>query len=227
MVDHVAASFDSTRFLNVVGRDREYGTTVHSTRGNNVCFGLFLAACFWTSRFGHDNNIKQAFPLPCPPARATSFPTEPVTPLEFPSAMLPGMAGNLRVAIVGAGKLGTVLAISLRRAGFPIDAVIARARGESLKKAKKLAKQVGGRALVSAENLRADLAWFCVPDSEIAAAAHDFALQGSWKYRIVFHSSGALSSDELDSLRAAGASVASVHPLMTFVRSSRPSFGGV
>jgi predicted short-subunit dehydrogenase-like oxidoreductase (DUF2520 family) len=141
--------------------------------------------------------------------------------------MLPGMAGNLRVAIVGAGKLGTVLAISLRRAGFPIDAVIARARGESLKKAKKLAMQVGGRALVSAENLRADLVWFCVPDSEIAAAAHDFAPQGSWKDRIVFHSSGALSSDELDSLRAAGASVASVHPLMTFVRNSRPSFAGV
>src|SRR5262249_46036944 len=40
---------------------------------------------------------------------------------------------------------------------------------------------------------------------------------------IALHSSGALTSDELSALRRAGASIASVHPLMTFVRNSRPS----
>jgi predicted short-subunit dehydrogenase-like oxidoreductase (DUF2520 family) len=48
-----------------------------------------------------------------------------------------------------------------------------------------------------------------------------------WKGRIALHSSGALSSEELGVLRACGASVASVHPLMTFVRGSRPSLSGV
>jgi predicted short-subunit dehydrogenase-like oxidoreductase (DUF2520 family) len=41
------------------------------------------------------------------------------------------------------------------------------------------------------------------------------------------HSSGALTSDELAILRRQGAVVASVHPLMTFVRGSQPSLAGV
>jgi predicted short-subunit dehydrogenase-like oxidoreductase (DUF2520 family) len=40
---------------------------------------------------------------------------------------------------------------------------------------------------------------------------------------VALHSSGALASDELAVLQRRGAAVASVHPLMTFVRSSRPS----
>ncbi len=45
--------------------------------------------------------------------------------------------------------------------------------------------------------------------------------------RYVFHSSGALTSDELAAVRERGAVVASVHPMMTFVRSSAPSLQGV
>jgi predicted short-subunit dehydrogenase-like oxidoreductase (DUF2520 family) len=48
-----------------------------------------------------------------------------------------------------------------------------------------------------------------------------------WKGRVALHSSGALASDELAVLRERGASVASVHPMMTFVRGSRPSLAGV
>ena len=56
-----------------------------------------------------------------------------------------------------------------------------------------------------------------------AALAGEF--QGHDK--IALHSSGALSSDELEPLRRKGAAVASVHPLMTFVRGSRPTLVGV
>jgi len=48
-----------------------------------------------------------------------------------------------------------------------------------------------------------------------------------WKGAIVFHSSGALSADELAYLRRKGASVASVHPMMTFVKTKAPSMQGV
>jgi predicted short-subunit dehydrogenase-like oxidoreductase (DUF2520 family) len=48
-----------------------------------------------------------------------------------------------------------------------------------------------------------------------------------WKGKVALHSSGALTSDELFVLRRRGAAVASVHPLMTFVRGSRPSLAGV
>jgi predicted short-subunit dehydrogenase-like oxidoreductase (DUF2520 family) len=140
--------------------------------------------------------------------------------------MLPGMAGKPRVAIVGAGNLGAALAWSLRQAGYTIEAVIARSRGESLREARRLARQVGARAAIDMSSLRAKLVWFCVPDGAIAAAAQSLAAQVEWKGRVALHSSGALGSDELAGLRRRGASVASVHPLMTFVRGSRPSLRG-
>jgi predicted short-subunit dehydrogenase-like oxidoreductase (DUF2520 family) len=141
------------------------------------------------------------------------------------------MAVKARVAIVGAGNFGAALAGSLLRAGYVIEAVIARSRGTSLRKAQSLAKQVRGRALTDASvglaDLRADVIWFCVPDAEIVGAASVLAGKLEWKGKIALHSSGALSSDELGLLRRRGASVASVHPLMTFVRGSRPSLDGV
>jgi predicted short-subunit dehydrogenase-like oxidoreductase (DUF2520 family) len=141
--------------------------------------------------------------------------------------MLPGMAAQPRVAIVGAGTLGTALARALQRAGYVIDVVIARARGESLKKAQRLAKQVGARASTDLSAVRAELIWFCVPDAAIARAARSLAEKAEWKGRVALHSSGALTSDELAALRSRGAEVASVHPLMTFVRGSGASLAGV
>jgi predicted short-subunit dehydrogenase-like oxidoreductase (DUF2520 family) len=141
--------------------------------------------------------------------------------------MLPGMAAKPVVAIVGAGNLGAALASSLGQAGYGIEAVIARSRGASLKKAQRLAKQVDARVLTDPAGLRAGLIWFCVPDAEIARAAQSLARKMEWKGRVALHSSGALTSDELAALRARGAAVASVHPLMTFVRGSQPPLAGV
>src|SRR5205807_9766669 len=45
--------------------------------------------------------------------------------------------------------------------------------------------------------------------------------------KVVFHSSGALTSDVLSPLRRAGAVTASLHPMMTFVAGSMPSMEGV
>jgi predicted short-subunit dehydrogenase-like oxidoreductase (DUF2520 family) len=141
--------------------------------------------------------------------------------------MLPGMAAKPRVAIVGAGNLGTALARALQRAGYEIEAVIAHARGESLKKAQRLAKQVGAGASTDLSEVRAELIWFCVPDAEIARAARSLSRKIEWKGRVALHSSGVLTSDELAALRSRRAAVASVHPLMTFVRGSGASLAGV
>ncbi len=138
------------------------------------------------------------------------------------------MATKPRIVIVGAGNFGTALAVSLRGAGYAIEAVIARRRGASLRKARTLARQVGAAASVGLPaKVRAKVIWFCVPDGQIALAARDLASQIEWDGKVALHSSGALASDELDALRRRGASVASVHPMMTFVRSSRPSLAGV
>jgi predicted short-subunit dehydrogenase-like oxidoreductase (DUF2520 family) len=131
------------------------------------------------------------------------------------------------VAIVGAGNLGTVLALSLRQAGYRIDAIIARPRGGSLQGGQRVARQLGARASTDLSASRANLIWFCVPDAQIARAARAFTSAIEWKGVVALHSSGALSSDELAVLRGRGAAVASVHPLMTFVRGARPLFTGV
>lgn len=141
--------------------------------------------------------------------------------------MLPGMAAKPRIAIIGAGNLGTALAVSLSDAGYTISAVVAHSKGRSLKSAQMLAKQVGSRATSDFAQVKADLVWICVPDSEIASLANSLAGKIDWKKKIALHSSGALTSQELNPLRRKGARVASVHPMMTFVRDSQPSLLGV
>jgi predicted short-subunit dehydrogenase-like oxidoreductase (DUF2520 family) len=131
------------------------------------------------------------------------------------------------IAIVGPGSLGSALALSLARSGWPVESIVARGRGRSLEKARALARRVKARAAVVGEEVRAEVIWFCVPDSEISSTAQLFASTGSWKGRVALHSSGARSSDDLNSLRRRGAAVASVHPLMTFVGRSSPGLTGV
>jgi predicted short-subunit dehydrogenase-like oxidoreductase (DUF2520 family) len=129
------------------------------------------------------------------------------------------MASKSRIAIVGAGNLGSALAMSLYRAGYKIDAVVSRSAPTSRRKAQRLATVVGARiSSGSLAKTQASLLWFCVPDSEIEKAAEAFADQVEWKGKIALHSSGALTSDALAVLRRRGAKIASVHPMMTFVR---------
>ena len=141
--------------------------------------------------------------------------------------MLPGMPAKPSIAIVGPGNLGSALALALARAGFAIDTIFAHGPGPSLTQARALAKRVKSRAALGCNNLTAEVVWFCVPDSDISGSARLFSSAGPWKGRVAFHSSGAQSSDELESLRQKGAKVASVHPLMTFVGKSKPALGGV
>ncbi len=168
--------------------------------------GWFLPgdALLWSGGLGHTNNIKHEF------------------------VMLPGMAKGPRIAIIGAGNLGSALAVALRQAGYQIEVIVTRL-GKSKRnlRARDLATEVGARVVDSLQGADADLVWFCVPDAEIRKAALVLADGVDWKDRVASHASGALSSRELDVLRKRGASVASVHPMMTFVRGSRPRLTGV
>jgi predicted short-subunit dehydrogenase-like oxidoreductase (DUF2520 family) len=138
--------------------------------------------------------------------------------------MLPAMAGKPSIAIIGPGRLGRALALELTRAGYGISEIVSRSSAGSRLRARELARKVAARASTSdSARLDVDLVWFCVPDREIAVASRQLASAVVWKRKIVFHSSGALASDELKALRRRGAVVASVHPLMTFVSGSIPS----
>ena len=143
---------------------------------------------------------------------------------------------KLSVAIVGAGSLATFLAVALHQAGFPITEIIARDSPQSRRRARALAAKVGAQPVTThSAALDATLLWLCVPDREIRRAAQVLSdhlvaralLQQKGISRFALHSSGALSSRELDPLRKAGAAVASAHPLMTFVAGAHPSLTGV
>jgi predicted short-subunit dehydrogenase-like oxidoreductase (DUF2520 family) len=138
------------------------------------------------------------------------------------------LSGKPLITIVGAGNLAGALGVSLRGAGFRIDQIVSRGSEASLRRARGLAHEVGAAAMVVARaRIRAEIVWFCVPDGAIAGAAASLTGAADWKGKVALHSSGALTSDELVVLRQRGAAVASVHPLMTFVRGSRPSLAGV
>jgi predicted short-subunit dehydrogenase-like oxidoreductase (DUF2520 family) len=132
------------------------------------------------------------------------------------------------VAIVGAGSLANSLAPALHESGYTITEIVSRDSPRSRRNARKLAAKVGARAVTAqTASLEASLLWLCVPDREIRAAAASLSVRARDQVRFAFHSSGALTSRELDPLRKGGAAVASVHPLMTFVPGGRPSLSGV
>ncbi|MGH9515142.1 MAG: Rossmann-like and DUF2520 domain-containing protein [Terriglobales bacterium] len=122
-----------------------------------------------------------------------------------PSAILQSVR-RPAIAIVGMGCLGTALFGRLTEAGYSVKGISRKGGATSL--------------------LNADVVWFCVPDGEIVRAAHSFS-QLQWQGKSAFHSSGVLSSDALNCLRTTGGRVASVHPLMTFVKGSLPELTGV
>jgi predicted short-subunit dehydrogenase-like oxidoreductase (DUF2520 family) len=132
------------------------------------------------------------------------------------------------ITLIGAGDLAQALGPALRAAGYRVDAVAGRASPQSRKRASALAKKLGAAA-ISLENATpgSDIIWICHTDDALAATAKQLARKPGWKQRVVFHSSGALTSDVLAPLKHAGASIASLHPMMTFVPGTAPKMQGV
>ncbi|HXE90664.1 MAG TPA: Rossmann-like and DUF2520 domain-containing protein [Terriglobales bacterium] len=138
------------------------------------------------------------------------------------------MPAKPSIALVGPGNLGSALAVALRRAGYRIDEVISRDQPASRRRARSLARRVGARATtLESARLRAPLLWIAVTDDAIPAVVRTLAPRTNWKGMVALHSSGALSSDQLRPLRLRGASVATLHPMMTFVSGAQPSLRGV
>ena len=138
------------------------------------------------------------------------------------------MPAKPQIAIVGPGRLGSALSLALTQAGYRVNEIISRESPGSQQRARQIARNTRSfTTTLKTANLDSDLIWFCVPDREITAAARALFQSAEWKDKVVFHSSGALGSEELKVLRRRGAAVASVHPMTTFVRGSTPSLKGV
>src|SRR5271165_3426280 len=177
----------------------------------------------WFSSMAWLNNISQRLPLVA--ARQLSCQASAILPAVRKKL---STTGRLTVSIVGAGNLGTALALTLPSAGCEVKFIATRAKNKSGARTKALARKLKARLVeLGKEPLETDLVWIAVPDDSITQVANRLADAQEWKGRIVVHSSGALTSEELAPLHEKGARVSSVHPMMTFVLGSVPDMAGV
>ncbi|MGB6876350.1 MAG: Rossmann-like and DUF2520 domain-containing protein [Candidatus Acidiferrales bacterium] len=132
------------------------------------------------------------------------------------------------LSIVGAGRLGRVLARSLRRVDWKIAAVVARSEAS----ARAAVRAIGaGYALagVSSRVLQANIVLIATPDDAIHRVAVKLARIGGdeWRGKIVLHTSGALDDSVLAPLARRGAATGAIHPLQTFSGRISPPLEGV
>lgn len=121
-----------------------------------------------------------------------------------------------RIAIIGPGKVGCAIGLLLRRKRFPISAVAGRSAARTREDARFIGCEKVARSAASAAR-GADVIFITTPDRAIQAVCEEIASAGSLKEgAIVFHCSGALGPDALESARAAGACVAALHPVQSF-----------
>lgn len=121
-------------------------------------------------------------------------------------------AKKLTLAFIGAGRVGTGLALSFARSGRSVAAVASR----SIASARRLARRVpGARAVSSFQEAadRADIVFLTVPDDAIEAVASSIR----WREGAAcVHCSGAGDLDLLGKAALQGALVGGFHPLHMF-----------
>lgn len=119
---------------------------------------------------------------------------------------------KLRLGFIGAGRVGTGLAMSFARGGRKVVAVASRGAAS----ARALAKRVrGARVCKSLQEVadRADLVFLTVPDDAIETVASSVR----WREGVAcVHCSGAADLDVLAKAAAEGALTGGFHPLRMF-----------
>lgn len=139
---------------------------------------------------------------------------------------------GLSVAIVGAGRLGTALAIALEASGYEVTALVARRQASAARSARRLSvrpKVLNAEALALIPD--SAILIIATPDDQIAEVALRLAaslpephpanlLPHRRATRVAFHASGALTSGVLAPLAARGFATGSLHPLISVADAS-------
>lgn len=123
-----------------------------------------------------------------------------------------------RIAIIGAGKAGSVLARTWAARGRTIAAVASRTQ----RHAETLAQTLGTHATTALEAAAtAELTVLAVPDDAIAAVALEL-VNLDWGDKGVIHLSGAHTAQQLQILAERGAMTGSLHPAFPFANRDQP-----
>jgi len=118
----------------------------------------------------------------------------------------------LKLGVIGAGTVGTALAVRLSSKGYQVAAVSSRSRAS----AQKLGGAVGGcQVFDNGQGVAdtAELVFITTPDDAIASVASQIRWYAG---QSVVHCSGADSTDILEPAKKTGARVGVFHPLQTF-----------
>ncbi|MFT0761605.1 DUF2520 domain-containing protein [Actinomyces sp. F1_1611] len=124
---------------------------------------------------------------------------------------------ELRVGIIGAGRVGPAIASALRGNGYQISGIYARSSAGQ----DRVEVMLPGVRLLSPAQVvdSSDLVFLAVPDREIEVVAAE--LRDHWRPRqLVAHLSGATDLSVLAPAEAAGSLTMSLHPAMTFTGTS-------
>jgi predicted short-subunit dehydrogenase-like oxidoreductase (DUF2520 family) len=118
----------------------------------------------------------------------------------------------IKLGFIGAGTVGTALAIRLNDKGYQVVAVSSRRQAS----AEKLARAINGCRAVGSNQAVADaaeLVFITTPDGAIGQVAAETKWHAG---QSVVHCSGADSTDTLEPAKKLGAWVGAFHPLQTF-----------
>jgi predicted short-subunit dehydrogenase-like oxidoreductase (DUF2520 family) len=122
---------------------------------------------------------------------------------------------RLRVGVVGAGRVGTALAVALGRAGHDVAAVSAVSDASI----RRIEQRLPGVAIRQPPEVvaSADLVLMTVPDDVLPGLVAGLAATGAAvEGRLIAHASGRHGLAVLDPVVRAGALPLALHPVMTF-----------
>jgi predicted short-subunit dehydrogenase-like oxidoreductase (DUF2520 family) len=126
----------------------------------------------------------------------------------------------MKISIIGAGRLGGALAIALSKKNYTIENLVAR----NLETARNIAEIITPKPVIlevkELSKITSDIIFITTQDAEIGSVAQ--LLEENLSHKpFVFHTSGALSSEILDELKAIGCRIGSIHPLISVSDSLR------
>ena len=127
--------------------------------------------------------------------------------------------GRLRIGLVGAGRVGTVLAAALRQAGHEVVAATA-VSDASVGRVEAI---LPGVPIVPPDEAvkAAELVLLTVPDDAIAPVASGLAKVGAWRPgQLVVHTAGRYGIAVLSESAGHGIVPLAIHPAMTFTGTS-------
>lgn len=131
---------------------------------------------------------------------------------------------RINLCVIGAGRVGTTVSYTLAEKELPnikLKAISSRSM-ESLNRAKKILGRKAAGVIFTIENSKAvslaNCILICTPDDVINSVCSEIFKDKSkdFKNYYAIHFSGSKSLEVLNSARAAGAEIASIHPLKSF-----------